>query len=116
MRLFGLPAGNSGRRKAMQIGVIFCIAALCVTSPQVFAQDRTLSITLTGQSMIRSDIRATDPAAVPAIRALIQGDVKFTNFEGTVFESGQAVAQGRGFLAPPAALDALKSFGFNLLS
>ena len=42
--------------------------------------------------------------------------MKFTNFEGTIFEKGQSVAQGRGFLAPAAALDALKSFGFNLLS
>jgi poly-gamma-glutamate synthesis protein (capsule biosynthesis protein) len=53
---------------------------------------------------------------VPAIKDLLQGDVKFTNFEGTVFEAGQSVAQGRGFLVPDAALDALKSFGFNLLS
>ncbi len=92
------------------------MAALCVTSQQAFAQDRILSISLTGQSMIRSDIRATAPAAVPAIKALLKGDVNFTNFEGTIFQNGQFVAQGRGFLAPPAALDALKSFGFNLLS
>jgi poly-gamma-glutamate capsule biosynthesis protein CapA/YwtB (metallophosphatase superfamily) len=92
------------------------ITAWCMTGPHAFAQDKTLSITLAGQSMIRSDIRATAPEAVPAIRALLQGDVKFTNFEGTVFEEGQSVAQGRGFLAPAAALDALKSLGFNLLS
>jgi poly-gamma-glutamate capsule biosynthesis protein CapA/YwtB (metallophosphatase superfamily) len=96
--------------------VILGMAALCVASQQAFAQDRILSISLTGQSMIRSDIRATAPAAVPAIKALLEGDVNFTNFEGTVFQNGQSVAQGRGFLAPPAALDALKSFGFNLLS
>ena len=42
--------------------------------------------------------------------------MKFTTFEGTVFQGGQSVAQGRGFLVPEAALDALKSFGFNLLS
>jgi len=100
----------------MRIAAILGVVAWCVTAPQAFAQDKSLSITLVGQSMIRSDLRAMAPGAVPAIKNLIQGDVKFTNFEGTVFEQGQSVAEGRGFLAPEAALDALKSFGFNLLS
>ena len=89
------------------------ILAMFCAAP-AFAQP--LSITLTGQSMIRSDIRSTAPAAVPTIKALLGGDVVFTNFEGTVFQPGQSVAQGRGFLAPPAALDALHDFGFNLLA
>ncbi|HVZ23709.1 MAG TPA: CapA family protein [Vicinamibacterales bacterium] len=76
----------------------------------------SITITLTGQSMIRSDLRSTAPAAVPAIRALLHGDVVFTNFEGAVAEPGETVREGRGFLAPPGALDALASFGFNLLS
>ncbi len=76
-----------------------------------------LTITLTGQSMIRSDLRATAPDAVPGIRSLLRGDVVFTNFEGTVAEPGQSVSGGgRGFLAPAEALDALQAFGFNLLS
>ena len=100
----------------MRTRVILGVAVLCLVGPQAFAQDKTLSITLTGQSMIRSDIRATAPAAVRTIKGLLQGDVIFTNFEGTVFEGGQSVEQGRGFLAPAAALDALKSFGFNLMS
>jgi poly-gamma-glutamate capsule biosynthesis protein CapA/YwtB (metallophosphatase superfamily) len=100
----------------MRIAAILGVVAWCVTAPQAFAQDKSLSITLVGQSMIRSDLRAMAPGAVPTIKNLIQGDVKFTNFEGTVFEQGQSVAEGRGFLAPEAALDALKSFGFNLLS
>jgi poly-gamma-glutamate synthesis protein (capsule biosynthesis protein) len=66
--------------------------------------------------MIRSDIRETTPAAVPVIQGLLKGDVVFTNFEGTVAEKGETVQEGRGFLAPPEALDALKTFGFNLLS
>lgn len=92
------------------------VVAWCLTGPQALAQDKSLSITLVGQSMIRSDLRATAPEAVPAIKTLLQGDVKFTNFEGTIFDAGQSVAQGRGFLAPAAVLDALKSFGFNLVS
>ena len=77
---------------------------------------RPLTITLTGQSMIRSDLRATAPKAVPVIAGLLKGDVVFTNFEGAVALPGQAVSEGRGFLTPPDALDALKSLGFNLLS
>jgi len=75
-----------------------------------------ITITLAGQSMIRSDIRATAPAAVPAIQGLLKGDVVFTNFEATVAEKGETVHEGRGFLTPPQALDALTTFGFNLLS
>ena len=92
------------------------LALLALSAAPAMAADNALTITLVGQSMIRSDIRATVPAAVPAIKSLLHGDVNFTNFEGTVFQPGQAVAQGRGFLAPAAALEALQSFGFNLLS
>jgi poly-gamma-glutamate synthesis protein (capsule biosynthesis protein) len=66
--------------------------------------------------MIRSDIRATTPAEVPVIQSLLKGDVVFTNLEAAVFEKGQTVHEGRGFLTPPEALDALKTFGFSLLS
>ncbi len=75
-----------------------------------------ITITLTGQSMIRSDIRATAPAAIPVIQRLLKGDVVFTNLEAAVAEKGETVHEGRGFLAPPEALDALTTFGFNLLS
>ena len=97
----------------------FSLAALAVWSaPAVaaLAQQNTISITLAGQSMIRSDIRATAPAAGPAIRSLLHGDVIFTNVESAVAEKGETVHEGRGFLTPPEALDALKEFGFNLLS
>jgi poly-gamma-glutamate capsule biosynthesis protein CapA/YwtB (metallophosphatase superfamily) len=81
------------------------------------AESQTLSITLTGQSMIRSDIRAHAPAAVPVIKSLLKGDVIFTNFETTIVDEkkGQSHMDGR-FLSPPEALDALQSFGFNLVS
>ncbi len=76
----------------------------------------TITITLAGQSMIRSDVRETAPAAVPVIQALLKGDVVFTNFEAAVAEKGQTIQEGRGFLTPPEALDALKTLGFNLLA
>jgi poly-gamma-glutamate capsule biosynthesis protein CapA/YwtB (metallophosphatase superfamily) len=80
------------------------------------AQSNAITITLTGQSMIRSDIRATAPAEVEVIQGLLKGDVIFSNLEAAVAEKGEAVQEGRGFLTPPEALDALKSFGFNLLA
>jgi poly-gamma-glutamate capsule biosynthesis protein CapA/YwtB (metallophosphatase superfamily) len=76
----------------------------------------TIRITLAGQCMIRSDLRATAPEAVPVIQGLLKGDVVFTNFEATVAEKGETVEQGRGFLTPPEALDALGTLGFNLVA
>ncbi len=75
-----------------------------------------ITVTLTGQSMIRSDLRQTAPAVVPVIQGLLKGDAVFTNFEAAVAQPGQTVQEGRGFLAPPEALDALRTFGFNLLA
>src|SRR5216684_3038059 len=91
-------------------------AVVCATGAAPRAQSTPITITLAGQSMIRSDIRATAPAAVPVIQALLKGDVVFTNLEAAVAEKGETVHEGRGFLTPPEALDALKTFGFNLLS
>jgi poly-gamma-glutamate capsule biosynthesis protein CapA/YwtB (metallophosphatase superfamily) len=42
--------------------------------------------------------------------------VVFTNLESAVAEKGETVHEGRGFLTPPEALDALETLGFNLLS
>ena len=93
------------------------LAATVAASTAIAApQSQPMSITLAGQSMIRSDTRETAPAAVPAIQSLLKGDVIFTNVEAAVAEKGEAVHEGRGFLTPPEALDALKTFGFNLFS
>jgi poly-gamma-glutamate capsule biosynthesis protein CapA/YwtB (metallophosphatase superfamily) len=91
-------------------------AILCAMGVAVRAQSNAITITLTGQSMIRSDIRVTAPTAVPVIQGLLKGDVIFTNLESAVAEKGETVQEGRGFLTPPEALDALKTFGFNLLA
>ena len=93
------------------------IAYVLLACGPAYAQSNDVTITLTGQSMIRSDLRATAPDAVPRIRSLLSGDVVFTNFEGAIAEPGQSVTGGgRGFLAPAEALDALQTLGFNLLS
>ena len=94
-----------------------CLSIVFIIGGDVWAQSPGLSVTLTGQSMIRSDIRAHAPSAVPAIASLLKGDVVFTNFEATIIDArkGQSPKDGR-FLSPPEALEALKTFGFNLLS
>jgi poly-gamma-glutamate synthesis protein (capsule biosynthesis protein) len=100
---------NTGRVLAIAAGLAVVSAAPPPPSPAI-------TITLTGQSMIRSDIRATASAAVPVIQGLLKGDVVFTNLEAAVAEKGETIHEGRGFLTPPEALDALNTFGFNLLS
>src|SRR6202047_5026142 len=66
--------------------------------------------------MIRSDMRATAPTVVPVIQGLLKGDVIFTNLESAVAEQGETAQEGRGFLTPPEALDALTTLGFSLLA
>jgi len=95
---------------------VLAVAGTRMVAGAQVAPASPLTITLTGQSMLRSDLRATAPKAVPVIAGLLKGDVVFTNFEGAIALPGQAVSEGRGFLAPPEALDAFKAMGFNLLS
>src|SRR5262249_20162685 len=91
-------------RAAACLGLLFAVAMSSA------AAHPTWSITLTGQSMIPSDVRAHVPAAVPVIKSFLGGDVVFTNFEATVLDvtKGQSPKDGR-FLSPPETLDALKS-------
>ena len=108
-----LKAGRLFARAAC-LAVLFAI--VCAMGAAVWPQSTPITITLAGQSMIRSDIRETAPAAVPVIQGLLKGDVVFSNLESAVAEKGETVQEGRGFLTPPEALDALTTFGFNLLA
>jgi poly-gamma-glutamate capsule biosynthesis protein CapA/YwtB (metallophosphatase superfamily) len=92
-----------------------CLAIVFAMGVAVWPQSSALSITLTGQSMIRSDFRVHAPTAAATISPLLKGDVIFTNFEATVLEKEQSTHDGR-FLSPPEALDALQALGFNLLA
>lgn len=99
--------------------VLWLACAIALAAPA--RAQSNLRVDLVGQSMIRSDVRVTAPAAVSAMRQMIAGaDVSFTNFEGTVAQPGQPNAdtpiQGRGFVAPAEALEALQAIGFNLVS
>jgi poly-gamma-glutamate synthesis protein (capsule biosynthesis protein) len=91
-------------------------AAVCAVAVSMSAQPAGITIVLTGQSMLRSDLRTTKPPAVAAIAAMLKGDVVFTNLEAAIAEPGQTTREGRGFLTPPEALDALTAMGFNLLA
>jgi poly-gamma-glutamate synthesis protein (capsule biosynthesis protein) len=107
---------NPGRVVAIAAGLAVLLVIVSDVGASPPPPSPEITITLTGQSMIRSDIRATAPAAVPVIQGLLKGDVVFSNLESAVAEKGETIHEGRGFLTPPEALDALTTFGFNLLS
>lgn len=95
-------------------------AAVCLSvglGAAAHAQDKAITITLAGQSMIRGDTRVDAPEAVPVIKSLVKGDIAFTNFEAAVFDErkGESYKSGR-FATPPGAMESLKEFGFHLLS
>ncbi len=115
--------GDLGEREMAKltrcVRTAVCLTMLLTVGTGARSQSSPIKIVLTGQSMIRSDIRLYTPSAVPAMAPLLQGDVVFTNFEATVAQKGQpnetAPREGNS-LAPPEAMDALKDMGFNLLS
>src|SRR2546426_543495 len=95
--------------------VASCTAIVYAIAVALGAQTPTFSITLTGQSMIRSDARVHTPDIVARTAPLLKGDVIFTNFEATVIEKGQSTRDGR-FLSPPEAMNALKALSIKLLA
>ena len=98
--------------KLKRNGLLLATGCLVTMSLPVWAQSQVLSVTLTGQSMIRSDIRAHAPSTVPISASVLKGDVVFTNFEATILDEkkGQSPKDGR-FLSPPGALEALPLLG-----
>ena len=96
--------------------VAMLLITVCAIMDAGSAQSPAITIVLTGQSMIRSDLRTTKPAALSAMKPLLHGDVVLTNLEAAVAEPGETTQEGRGFLTPPEALDALTAMGFNLLA
>ncbi|HLJ16478.1 MAG TPA: CapA family protein [Bryobacteraceae bacterium] len=96
--------------------VAACLSCVLILAGRASPQSSSISITLTGQSSIRSDLRANAPATISTMSPLLKGDVVFTNFETTIAEKGESTKEGLGFLSPPESLDALTAMGFNLLS
>ena len=98
-----------------------CVILVFSVGLTIWSQSAPLTIILAGQSMIRSDIRATAPSAASTIASLLKGgDVVFTNYEGYRRRTRSAKRIGPAAcaetVAPPDTLDALKFVGFNLLS
>src|SRR6266849_3450453 len=83
----GMIGTVSGSGRLLLIATCFAIALASRTA--VWSQSPALTVVLTGQSMIRSDIRLYTPSAVATMSPLLHGDVVFTNFEATVAEPGQ---------------------------
>jgi poly-gamma-glutamate capsule biosynthesis protein CapA/YwtB (metallophosphatase superfamily) len=99
-----------------------CLAIVVAVGFVARSQSPGLTITLAGQSMIRSDLRVTASDAMPVMASLLQGDVKFTNFEAVVVQPGEPNATTQetrpngGWLTPPGALGSLQTLGFNMVS
>src|SRR6476620_5302733 len=99
-----------------------CLAIVFAAAIVARSQTSGLTITLAGQSMIRSDLRVTASDAMPVLASLLQGDVKFTNFEAVVVQPGEPNAStpetrpNGGWLTPPGALGSLQTLGFNMVS
>ena len=70
---------KTGRSSAGAACLAVLFAIVCAMGAAAWPQSTAITITLAGQSMIRSDIRSTAPAAVPVIQGLLKGDVVFTN-------------------------------------
>jgi hypothetical protein len=90
------------------------IAVLFTAGISRAAVEPTLSIVLTGQSLLQSDIRVSAPVEVEEIRPLLQGDVVFTNFETTVKRENDSLADldpVGGVYGPPQSFDVLHDLG-----
>lgn len=106
----------------------FCMAVIAESPPRTPGEhsERSpneqgdLSIVLTGQALIQSDIRTAWPDAIAGIRPLLIGDVVFTNFESMIFEQDDSKddlpPHDQGHHGPPEMFDVLAQMGFNLIA
>lgn len=81
--------------------------------------NNSFTLAVTGQSLIKHDIRDIGAPAFEQVRSLLQqADLSFTNFEGTILGNhGGWPLKGSFFgCSKPTVLDALRSIGFGALS
>lgn len=79
----------------------------------------TFTVAVTGQSLIKHDIRGIEAAGFRAVRDVLgQADLSFTNFEGTILGGhGGWPLKGSFFgCSQPVVLDVLQALGFHALS
>ncbi len=83
------------------------------------SEPQGLTLIAVGQSLIREDLTDYSHPDFDAVLALVrQGDVTFTNLEGTIAgpHGGWPVKDGYCHAAPASVLSSLKNMGFNTLS
>ena len=99
--------------------IFFALAALAVALVARAADFAPLRIALTGQALIQHDLRVTAPEKFRALVSALAGrDAVFTDLE-TVLDTGVgAKTRDSQFFhaAPPAVLDCLRDWHFNLLA
>ena len=99
--------------------IFFALAALAVALVARAADHAPLRIALTGQALIQHDLRVTAPEKFRALVSAFAGrDAVFTDLE-TVLDTGVgAKTRDSQFFhaAPPAVLDCLRDWHFNLLA
>ena len=80
---------------------VAALAAIVCAVAMVWAQSAPITVTLAGQSMIRSDMRATAPGEVPVIQELAQRRCGF--HESGICRGGEGRNDSRGPRIPDAA-------------
>ncbi|WP_342364202.1 CapA family protein [Terrarubrum flagellatum] len=81
--------------------------------------NKNFALAVTGQSLIKHDLRTIESQQFNQVKAILQGtNLAFTNFEGTIFgEHGGWPLKGFYFgSSAPGVLDALADIGFRALS
>src|SRR5689334_13039927 len=74
---------------ATSVRLVAALLAVTAAGASIAAQQRTLTVVVTGQTMIQADLRVHTPSVVTSLKPVLAGDVVFTNFEGSVVEPDQ---------------------------
>lgn len=110
-----LLPGRAGATAA-PVAISERLAAIAIES---YRMKERFTFALTGQSLIKHDIRdVTDPAFTKVRSLLCEADLAFTNFEGTILgRHGGWPLKGAFFgCSDPVVLDCLQGIGFDALS
>ena len=100
-----------------RLSATYAVLLMACGSMAFAAEQGPLTLTLTGQTKIRGDIRVDTPEKIPVVKDLLKGgDAVFTNFEVTVYDPAKGQNPVRGYVSPPSSMEAVHSLGVNLLS
>ncbi|MBL9200259.1 MAG: CapA family protein [Opitutaceae bacterium] len=100
---------------------VFALVSFVLAAVSATRAGEPLRLVLAGQALIKHDVRESSPQKFAAIRGLLDAgsaDAVFTNLEVAIDNGrGQPTRTTQFFHATkPTVVDALKSWGFNLLS